>query len=46
MDKTEALLKDITTVVGVPGYENEVRAVIRRYLSPVSTIEHDNMTRA
>jgi putative aminopeptidase FrvX len=43
VDKTARLLKDITTVAGVSGYESEVRAVIRRYLSSVSTIEHDKM---
>jgi endoglucanase len=32
MDKTEKLLKEITEVGGVPGYEGEVRAVMRRYL--------------
>lgn len=43
MDKTEALLKEITTVPGVPGYESEVRAVIRRQLEGVATIEQDKM---
>ena len=43
MDKTEILFKEITTVPGVPGYESEVRGVIRRYLEPVTTIEQDKM---
>ena len=43
MDQTEALLKEITEVPGVPGYESEVRAVIRRHLEAVTTIEQDRI---
>ncbi len=43
MDKTEKLLKEITEADGVPGYESEVRAVMRRYLADVATIEQDRM---
>jgi putative aminopeptidase FrvX len=32
MDQTEELLKEITEASGVPGYEGDVRAVMRRYL--------------
>ncbi len=43
MDKTETLLKEITTVAGIPGYEAEVRAVIRRHLASLAVIEQDKM---
>lgn len=43
MDKTELLLKDITTVAGVPGYEGDVRAVIRRHVQGSAEIEQDKM---
>jgi len=43
LDQTEALLKEITEAPGVPGYEGEVRAVIRRYLEGITTIEQDRM---
>jgi putative aminopeptidase FrvX len=43
LDQTEALLKEITEAPGVPGYEGEVRAVIRRHLEEITTIEQDKM---
>lgn len=43
MDQTQKLLKDITEVGGVPGYEHEVRAIMRRYLEDVAVIEQDKM---
>ena len=43
MDKTELLLKDLTTAAGVSGYEADVRAVVRRYLEPMTTIVQDKM---
>ena len=43
MDRTEQLLREITEANGVPGYEAEVRAVMRRYLDGVATIEQDKM---
>ena len=43
MDKTQKLLKEITEVGGVPGYEHEVRTVMRRYLEDVAVIEQDKM---
>jgi endoglucanase len=43
LDQTEALFKEITEAPGVPGYEGEVRAVIRRHLEGISTIEQDKM---
>ena len=43
MDETQKLLKDITEVGGIPGYEHEVRSVMREYLQDVATIEQDKM---
>ena len=43
MDQTEVLFKEITEAPGVPGYEGEVRAVIRRYLEEITTIEQDKI---
>ena len=43
MDKTENLLKDLTEAHGIPGYEAEVRKVIRDYFKPLGDIEEDNM---
>lgn len=43
MDKTENLLKDLTEAHGIPGYEAEVRKVIRSYFKPIGDIEEDNM---
>ena len=43
MDQTEALFKEITEAPGVPGYEDAVRAVIRRHLEGITTIEQDKM---
>jgi putative aminopeptidase FrvX len=43
MDNTELLFQDITTAAGVPGYEADVRTVIRRYLEPMTTIVQDKM---
>jgi len=43
VDQTQRLLKDITEVGGVPGYEHEVRTVMRQYLQDVAVIEQDRM---
>ena len=43
MDQTQRLLKDITEVGGVPGYEHEVRAVMREYLEDIAVIEQDKI---
>lgn len=43
MDQTEELLKEITEASGVPGYEGDVRAVMRRHLEKVAHIEQDKM---
>jgi endoglucanase len=43
MDQTEDFLREITEVGGVPGYERDVRAVMRRHLEDVAIIEQDKM---
>jgi len=43
MDEREELLKALTEAHGVPGYEAEVRSLIRSYLAPLGTIEQDKM---
>lgn len=43
MDRTEQFLKELTKAPGVPGYESQVRALMRRYLEPVATIEQDRI---
>jgi endoglucanase len=43
MDQTTKLLKEITEASGVPGYESDVRAIMRRNLEDVATIEQDKM---
>lgn len=43
MDQTERLLKELTEVHGVPGYETEVRALMGRYLEPLGVIEQDRI---
>jgi endoglucanase len=43
VDQTQKLLKEITEVGGVPGYEREVRGIMRNYLEDVATIERDKM---
>lgn len=43
MDSTEVLLRDLTDAPGVSGYESDVRAVIRRYVEPLASIEQDRL---
>ncbi len=43
MDKTIELLKTLTEVDGVPGYESEVRAVLNDYLSPLGVVSRDKL---
>jgi len=43
VDASEELLKNLTEVHGVPGYEHRVRAMIRGYMTPLGEIEHDKM---
>jgi putative aminopeptidase FrvX len=43
VDKTIELLKTLTEVDGVPGYEGEVRAVLNDYLAPLGEVSRDNL---
>lgn len=43
MDKTENLLKELTEAHGIPGYEVDVRKVIRNHFKPIGDVEEDNM---
>jgi endoglucanase len=43
MDRTEELLKELTEAAGIPGYEGDVRAIMRRHLEDVADIEQDKM---
>lgn len=43
MDRTEKLLKRLTEASGVPGFESEVRALIREELGSITKIEHDKI---
>jgi endoglucanase len=43
MDETERLLKELTEASGVPGYEAEIRNVIRRYFESLGKITQDKI---
>jgi endoglucanase len=43
LDRTEQLLKRLTEASGVPGFEAEVRALIRGELEGIAAIEQDRM---
>jgi len=43
LDVTEKLLKALTEAHGVPGYEHEVRALVRSYMEPLGEIQQDNI---
>jgi len=43
MDQRQQLLKELTEVHGIPGYETEVRALVRRYMEPLGVIEQDRI---
>ncbi|MFC2023841.1 M42 family metallopeptidase [Chloroflexota bacterium] len=43
MDSTEQFLKEITEANGVPGYEADVRAVMRKHMQDVAVIEQDKL---
>ena len=43
MDATEKFLKVLTETDGVPGYENEIRAVLRDFMEPLGTITQDKL---
>lgn len=43
MDNTVKLLKTLTEAHGVPGYETEVRALLREYLEPLGEVTQDKL---
>ncbi len=43
MDETVEFLKALTEAHGVPGYESEVRALLREYLEPLGTVTQDKL---
>jgi endoglucanase len=43
MDTTKALLKELTEINGIPGYEAPVRAIIQKYLEPLGPITKDKI---
>ncbi|MDO8578850.1 MAG: M42 family metallopeptidase [Dehalococcoidales bacterium] len=43
MDEVESLLKELTEASGVPGYEREIRDVIRRYFQEFGEISQDKI---
>jgi len=43
VDQTEQFLKALTEAHGVPGYETEVRAVLRQYMSPLGDLSQDKL---
>ncbi|MEM5787216.1 MAG: M42 family metallopeptidase [Syntrophobacteraceae bacterium] len=43
MDKTTRLLKDLSEAHGVPGYEKEVRTLVRGLLEPLGEIDRDRV---
>lgn len=43
MDQTEQFLKTLTEAHGVPGYETEVRAVLRDYMEPLGDVTQDKL---
>lgn len=43
MDQTEQFLQALTEAHGVPGYETEVRAVLRDYMTPLGQVSRDKL---
>jgi endoglucanase len=43
VDAAQQFLKEMTEASGVPGYEGDVRRVMRKYLKDAATIEQDKM---
>lgn len=43
MDDTVKFLKTLTEAHGVPGYETEIRAVLREYLEPLGEVTQDKL---
>jgi putative aminopeptidase FrvX len=43
MDSIERMLKELTEASGVPGYEREIRDVVRRYFMPFGELTQDKL---
>lgn len=43
MDETTELLKTVTEAHGIPGYETEVRAVLRELMEPLGEVSQDKL---
>ncbi len=43
MDKTEQLLQSLTDAHGVPGYETEIRTLLRQYMEPLGAVTQDGL---
>jgi len=43
VDSSEKLLKELTEVHGVPGYEHQVQDLLRGYMEPLGEIEQDKL---
>lgn len=43
MDATTRILKELTEAHGVPGYEDPIRAVLRKHLEPLGVISEDKL---
>ncbi len=43
VDQTQELLRALTEAHGVPGYEAEIRDLVRGYLEPLGTVEQDRI---
>ena len=43
MEERIEFLRQITTVPGLPGYEREVKALLKGYLEPISEVSQDNL---
>lgn len=43
MDEIEKLLKELTEASGVPGYEGEIRSIMRGYFKSLGTISEDKI---
>jgi endoglucanase len=43
VDQTEQFLQALTNAHGVPGYETEIRAVLRDYMAPLGAVSQDKL---
>jgi putative aminopeptidase FrvX len=43
MDAVEIMLKELTGASGVSGYENEIKAVMKKYFSPLGALSQDKL---